>query len=218
MIGNYYMGTSGRLYRLMSQWLKERKWSYVFMLMLITLGTSRTVVCKLDSLYSLTRLPLIGIPNSRTQWNLPSLVRSLSPRRQQWSASVASIASYAWWVFPLRDPLICMGTICQLFTTHPDLNILWIRNWIISIIISCARPLPWANCWQHMSGVKIIYWIFVLKWCPVVPSGIIAPNRCFMTLREQSGFQYPKVSWRLWQITPHISMVIFIILLEASLI
>ena len=43
---------------------------------------------------------------------------------------------------------------------------------------------------------KKFHRIFVLKGCPVVPSGIIAPVRCFTTRHENSGLQGPKVSWR----------------------
>ena len=178
----------------MRQRLEERRWSYAVVLMLIIMGASRRVVRKLDSLYYSTSIPLIGIPNSRTNCNLPSLVWSLSPRRKQRSASVTSVTSYAWWVFPLRGPIICMGTVCQLFITHTNLNLFWRINRILSFIMPCARPLPWAKCWQHMSGVKIIHHIFVLKWCPVVPSRIISTGRFFTTRREQSGFQCTKFS------------------------
>ena len=102
-----------------------------------------------------------------------------------------------------RNSEVCMGEICQLFVTNPDLNLIWIRNRIIYVIMPCVRPLPWAKCWQHMSGVKIIHQIFVLKWCLVVLSSIIAPYRCFRTCREQSGFQGLMVSWRRCRITSH---------------
>ena len=125
-IGYHSTGITRRINHLMHQGLKERKWSYTVMLMPIMLGPSRRVICTLDYLYSPTRLLWIVIQNNRTQWNLLSLVWSLFPRRQQWRSSVSSVTSYVWWVLPLRAPLICMGTIFQLFTTHLDMNLTWI--------------------------------------------------------------------------------------------
>ena len=212
------MGTSGRLYQQMRHRIEESKSSYVVMLMTIMLGTSWYVVRELNSLCSSIWLLLVGITNTRTRWNLPYFFWILSPRRQQWRSFMASVTSYARWAFPFPDPLICMRTICQLFKTYTDLNIFWRRNRILSVIMTCARTLLWAKCLQHMSGVKIIHRMFVQKWYPLVPSRIIVPRRCFTKLHEQSGFQVPKVSWSRFQISSHISIVIFIILLVESLI